>query len=317
MSSLALLERCHSVCSTKSLLQRLDLAHEGRGSRGPLPKARGTLVFLLGVERLPRGERRREPRVWWLWWHGEGEPDLDLFWQAYVRRFDLEHTFRFLKQTLGWTTPRLCHSEQADRWTWLVVAAFTQLRLARPCVEDRRLPWERRYDPERLTPVRVRRVVLTLLPELGTPAKPSKPCGRSPGRPKGFRSGQSKRYRPSRRLPEPAKTAHANARWSPNTTRLRSCCRRSRRPRPARACRRPTCRAAGDGGSRADERVRISRGQQGSELLPDRLDDVSWDGGHGLAPSLGSFRHSPDDRASPYLLYMGTLSLLAEALSYI
>ena len=38
-----------------------------------------------------------------LWWHGpEGTaPDLDLLWRAYVRRFDLEHTFRFLKQGLG------------------------------------------------------------------------------------------------------------------------------------------------------------------------------------------------------------------------
>ena len=168
-------------------------AHEGRGSRGPLPIVVGTLV-LVEVERLPRGERRREPRVLWLWWHGEGEPDLDLLWRAYIRRFDLEHTFRFLKQTLGWTTPRVRHPEQADRWTWLVLAAFTQLRLARPCVEDRRLPWERRYATVRLTPVRVRRVVLALLPELGTPAKPPKPCGRSPGRPKGRLSGRARRY---------------------------------------------------------------------------------------------------------------------------
>jgi hypothetical protein len=36
-------------------------AHEGRGSRGPLPIVVGTLV-LVEVERLPRGERRREPR---------------------------------------------------------------------------------------------------------------------------------------------------------------------------------------------------------------------------------------------------------------
>jgi hypothetical protein len=168
--------------------------HEGRGSRGPLPIVVGTLV-LVEVERLPRGERRREPKTLWLWWDGPGEgPDLDLLWRAYIRRFDLEHTFRFLKQTLGWTTPRVRHPEQADRWTWLVLAAFTQLRLARPCACDRRLPWERRYDSGRLTPVRVRRVVLALLPELGTPAKPPKPCGRSPGRPKGCLSGQAKRY---------------------------------------------------------------------------------------------------------------------------
>jgi hypothetical protein len=170
-------------------------AHEGRGSRGPLPIVVGTLV-LVEVERLPCGERRREPRVLWLWWHGpeKAAPDLELIWRSYVRRFDLEHTFRFLKQSLGWITPRVRRPEQADRWTWLVVAAFTQLRLARTCVGDRRLPWERRYDTGRLTPVRVRRVVSALLVELGTPAKPPKPCGRSPGRPKGRLSGRAERY---------------------------------------------------------------------------------------------------------------------------
>ena len=123
-----------------------------------------------------------------------GAPDLGLLWRAYVRRFDLEHTFRFLKQTLGWATPRVRHPEQADRWSWLVLVAFTQLRLARPCVADRRLPWERYYAPGRLTPHRVRRVVSALLPGLGTPAEPPKPCGRSPGRPKGRRSGRAKRH---------------------------------------------------------------------------------------------------------------------------
>jgi hypothetical protein len=96
-------------------------AHEGRGSRGPLPVVVGTIV-LVEVERLPRGERRREPRILWLWWHGEGEPDLKLIWRAYVRRFDLEHTFRFLKQTLGWTTPGGCvvPSRQIGGrgWSW-------------------------------------------------------------------------------------------------------------------------------------------------------------------------------------------------------
>jgi len=75
-----------------------------------------------------------------------------------------------------------------------MVAAFTQLRLARACVANRRLPWERRYDTGRLTPIRVHRAVSALLPGLGTPAKPPKPCGRSPGRPKGRLSGRAKRY---------------------------------------------------------------------------------------------------------------------------
>jgi hypothetical protein len=185
--------------------------HEGRGSRGPLPIAVGTLV-LVEVERLPRSESRRKPRVLWLRWHGlEGtRPDLDLIWRSYVRRFDQEHTFRLLKQSMGWTTPRVRHPEQADRWTWLVLAAYTQLRLARARVADLRLPWERRCGAGRLTPLRVHRVVSSLLVELGTPAKAPKPCGRSPGRPKGRLVSLAERNatRPSKRPPESAKTAN-------------------------------------------------------------------------------------------------------------
>jgi len=185
--------------------------HEGRGSRRPLPIVVGTLI-LVEVERLPRGENRRKPRVLWLWWCGpEGTaPDLDLIWRSCVRRFDLEHTLRFLKQNMGWTMPRVRHPEQADRWSWLIVAAYTQLRLARERVADLRLPLERRYDAGRLTPVRVHRVVSSLLVELGTPAKAPKPCGRSPGRPKGSLSlGGPKATRPSKRLHEAVKKANA------------------------------------------------------------------------------------------------------------
>jgi hypothetical protein len=166
-------------------------AAPGRGTRKPRPIVRGTVVRV-EVERLPA--RPYKPRVLWLWWHGPGAPDLDLLWRAYVRRFDLEHTLRFCKQSLGWTTPRVRFPEQADRWTWLVLAAYTQLRLARPLVADRRLPWERPLDPTRLTPCRVRRTVSALLLTLGTPAAAPKPCGRSPGRPKGSRSGRAPRY---------------------------------------------------------------------------------------------------------------------------
>jgi hypothetical protein len=167
-------------------------AHPARGTRTTRPIVRGTVV-LVEVSRLPA--RSYPPKTLWLWWHGpDGALDLDLLWRAYVRRFDLEHTLRFCKQSLGWTTPRVRQPEQADRWTWLVVAAYTQLRLARPGVADRRLPWERRLDPDKLTPSRVRRAVSALLSVVGTPANPPKPCGRSPGRPHGSRSGRAPRY---------------------------------------------------------------------------------------------------------------------------
>jgi hypothetical protein len=97
--------------------------HPGRGTRKTRPIVRGTVV-LVEVNRLPA--RPYPPQRLWLWWAGADPPDLDLLWRSYVRRFDLEHTLRFLKQSRGWTTPRVRHPEQADRWTWLVVAVYTQ-----------------------------------------------------------------------------------------------------------------------------------------------------------------------------------------------
>ena len=155
------------------------------------PVVRGTVV-LVEVNKLPR--ETRKPKKLWMWWVGEGEPDLDLVWKSYCRRFSLEHAIKFLKLTLSWTAPRVRHPEQADRWTWLVLAAYTQLRLARSIVADRRLPWEKPLSQRRLTPTRVLRAFCGLLPGLGTPASAPKPRGRSPGRPKGSLSGRAKRY---------------------------------------------------------------------------------------------------------------------------
>jgi hypothetical protein len=165
--------------------------HPGHGSRGPRPIVRGTIIRVQ-VERVPA--KTRPPKVLWLWWAGPGELDLDLTWRAYVRRFDLEHTVRFCKQTLGWTTPRPRHPEQADRWTWLVLAGYTQLRLARQVAADMRLPWGRPRPRLRLSPYRVRRGFPQLLVRLDSPAAAPKPSGCPPGRPKGRCSGPATRY---------------------------------------------------------------------------------------------------------------------------
>ncbi len=102
-----------------------------------------------------------------------------------MRRFDLEHTIRFCKQTLGWTTPRLRLPEQAERWTWLVLAVYTQLRLARQLVADQRLAWERPRPPGQLSPYRVRRAVSRLLCVVGSPAAAPNPPAAHPVVPKG------------------------------------------------------------------------------------------------------------------------------------
>src|SRR5215207_11020650 len=160
---------------------------------------RGSVV-LVEVERLPSGERRRRPKALWLWWHGEGGPDLDLLWRSYCRRFSIEHAIRLIKERLGWVRPKVRHPEQADRWTWLVLAAYAQLLSARGVVADRRLLWEKPLAVQKLTPYRVLRTFVTLVPLLGTPAEAPKPRGRSPGRSKGSLSGPARRYPGSKKL---------------------------------------------------------------------------------------------------------------------
>ncbi|MFF0142841.1 transposase [Streptomyces sp. NPDC005227] len=110
-----------------------------------LPIGEGT-VIRLDIDHLPSGAT---PKPVWLWWSGtDAAPtDTDRLWQVYLRRFDIEQTFRLFKQTLGWTCPKIRTPEEADRWTWLVLVAYPQLRLARPLAADRRHPWEKPEIP--------------------------------------------------------------------------------------------------------------------------------------------------------------------------
>jgi hypothetical protein len=170
---------------------------------GTLPTIEGTVVRLQ-VDRLPG---TGTPKPLWLWFSDTAATDaqVDQLWRMFLRRFDIEHTFRFLKQTLGWTRPRLRTPAAADRWTWLMVAAYTQLRLARHLVEDRRRSWERRAaTPARLSPARVRRGFCAVRLTLGTPANAPKFTRPGPGRPPGSRNSCRAR------LHDPGKTPQAD-----------------------------------------------------------------------------------------------------------
>lgn len=165
--------------------------HATRGTRQPRPLVRGTLMRL-EVAHLPR--LTKAPQPLWFWWYGPIPPDLADVWRAYLARFSIEHTFRFFKQTLHWTTPKLRSPQAADRWTWLLILAYGHLRVARDAVADVRLPWQRPLPPEQRTPARVRRGFSHLLRHLGSPVNLPKPCGRSPRRPKGKRSPLAPRF---------------------------------------------------------------------------------------------------------------------------
>lgn len=175
------------ACSWDRLHPKLTHRGTWADHDGDVPIIEGT-VIRLQVDRLP-GDG--QPKPLWLWFSDTAAAagDMDRLWQIFLRRFDLEHTFRFLKQTLGWTKPRIRTPSAADRWTWLIVAAHTQLRLARHLTEDLRRPWEKSpTKPGRLTPARVRRGFRNIRPATTLPASAPKPSRPGPGRPSGSRN---------------------------------------------------------------------------------------------------------------------------------
>lgn len=78
--------------------------------------------------------------------------------------------------------------EAADRWTWLLIVAHTQLRLTRPLAADLRRPWEKHTTSGRLTPAQVRREFRNIRAHLACPAHVPKPRGAGPGRPPGAKN---------------------------------------------------------------------------------------------------------------------------------
>jgi len=181
---------------------------------GKIPLIEGTLIQLQPA-RLP-GYRELKPLWLWASLTGAGEPEIAVLWQAFLRRFDLEHTFRLFKQVLGWDAPLLRDPAAADRWTWLIIAVYTQLRLARPLAADLRLPWQRPQPPGTMTPARVRRGFRCVRDTVGTPAAPPKPCKPGPGRPKGSPNRhKAPRHDVGKRHPEGKKRTKRRAKTRP------------------------------------------------------------------------------------------------------
>jgi tetratricopeptide (TPR) repeat protein len=72
-----------------------------------------------------------------------------------------------------WNLGKLLWSERRlgqAAWAGLIITCHTQLLLARPLADDLRLPWERRAQPGRLTPTRVRRGFRNIRANIPCPA---------------------------------------------------------------------------------------------------------------------------------------------------
>lgn len=134
---------------------------------------------LILVERVESTASGKKLKPLWLVWIGQTMPKVETLWKQYLRRFCVDHWYRFLKQRLHWTLPQLGTPQQCERWSDLMPLITWQLWLARELVSDRHLPWQK--PQVHLTPGRVAQSMLTLLWEIGTPCVIPKPRGKSPG----------------------------------------------------------------------------------------------------------------------------------------
>jgi hypothetical protein len=110
--------------------------------------------------------------------------------QAYARRYDLEHFFRFGKQQLLLADFQTAETVREEAWWQLAHIAYAQLWLAREAVEVLPRPWERNLaaiQSGQISPSLVQRDFARIIRQIGTPAQPPKPRGISAGRRLGTR----------------------------------------------------------------------------------------------------------------------------------
>jgi hypothetical protein len=76
-------------------------------------------MSLLKVERLSQ-RTGKAIKPMWLAWVGEQMPPLTEVWRLYLRRFAVDHWYRFIKQRQHWTLPKLSTPKQCERWSDLM-----------------------------------------------------------------------------------------------------------------------------------------------------------------------------------------------------
>jgi len=141
-----------------------------------LYNAQGKLAFQRPLWLIVMGERRNELSL------------LDIF-QAYHRRYDLEHFFRFGKQRLLMNRYQTPETEHEEKWWLLVHLAYLQLWVAHTIAQAVPRPWETPRPIEQkqpLTATQVQRDFERIIRQFGTPAVAPKRRGNSPSRHKGM-----------------------------------------------------------------------------------------------------------------------------------
>ncbi len=134
-------------------------------------EARWLDLTIIQVSRPHATNSERDPRISWFVYQGQDPQEgLTQIALLYGLRFSQEHGYRFDKQALHWTEPRLRTPEQFDRWSQVVAIVHNLIAFAREFIAPELHPWENKHrDP---TPQQEQRGLAKFLPQLGTPASP-------------------------------------------------------------------------------------------------------------------------------------------------
>jgi hypothetical protein len=162
--------------------------------------ARWLDLTIIQVIRPHASNKERDPKISWFVYIGQDPHDaLAQIALLYCLRFSQEHGYRFNKQALLWTDPRLQTPEQFDLWSQIVAIVHNHIVIARDFIEGKLRPWENKQRKH--TPQQVRRGLATFLPLLGTPAHPPQTRGKSKGRGFGVKLPKRTRFSVVRKKP--------------------------------------------------------------------------------------------------------------------
>lgn len=182
-------------------LERWDALHGKGGADVPFTVLRASVHL----------ERQQPPAALWLGCLApQAIPEglaftAETIWRAYEHRWPVEPGIHFRKESLGWTLPHFQSAEAGDRWSELTALAAWMIFLARSIVQDLPLPWQP-FQPH-LTPQRVQQSLLPIFALIGSPARPPKQRGKSPGWTKGRQRARKPRYSVVKKQPQQAVTA--------------------------------------------------------------------------------------------------------------
>lgn len=130
----------------------------------------------------------------WLALVGQKEINIQQVYDAYKRRFDIEHFFRFGKRKLllnSFQTPKV---ESEENWQWIVGLSQWMLYFAKQYAAYHPLPWEKK-SRELLSPSHTQRDYGRIIKEMAKLVNFPKRRGNSNGRPFGAKLPKRKHYK--------------------------------------------------------------------------------------------------------------------------